>query len=372
VQLLLLLIFSLAGLAQELTLGHTNSYNLILKSNSCEKIIEDHQSICSWKELLNKEFKAPRIDESFCEDRGLDKRRTIVSSCLPEFTKKNHKRKIYKDGANCWGTAMSFKRISKKPRFIWSKEMIYWMNSPLCRKLESSEEKRPGDIINVYGPEYFFGDDSKTKGDHFWDALYPNRYLKSPVATGYTGYHNFLHSETYLSDRLTFGKDSPNKLDRFNFNKLNEVYGRSRNIKCQENGDLSPHFREYLNDPKDLEVGGCKYFTTIHRCEDFKNYFSRLELSEGQKQVLREIDQLQGIQETLFPLLMDQEFELSNIEIDKMIKIADHSSSLSLEQLATKSLSEKSEMLNTLRFFTAQGIRKTLELADLIEATEAL
>ncbi len=371
-QVLLILIFSLASFAGEVTLGYTNSYNLILKSNSCKEILEDHQNICDWKSLLEKDFISPKIDESFCQERGADKFRTIVSSCLPKFTKKNHKRKIFKDGANCWGTAMSFKSLSKKPRFIWSKEMIYWMNSPICRKLENFEEKRPGDIINVYGPEYFFGDDSKTKGDHFWDALYPNRLLKSPVTTGYTGYHNFLHSETYLSKRLTFGKDSPNKLDRFNFNKLNEVYGRARTKKCQENGDLSPHFREYLNNPRDLEVGGCKYFTTIHRCEDFTDFFSKLELNKEQKQLLIDINTLKDIQERLFPLLMDQETIISKSKIEKMVIKADSASSLALEQLATKNLNKIDEMLNTLKFFTAQGIRKTLELADLIEPTEAL
>lgn len=250
--------------------------------------------------------------------------------------------------------------------------MIYWMNSPICRKLEAGEEKRPGDIIHVYGPEYFFGDHSKTKGDHFWNALYPKRFLRSPVESGYTGYHNFLHSETYLSKRITFGKDSPNKLDRFNFNKLNEVYGRSRTKECQENGALSPHYREYLNRPKNLDQDGCKYFTIVSRCQDFKTYFSNENLNGEENQILKEIDKLQEIQKGLFSLLMIKETKITEQKIKEMIAIADQASSIALEQLGTQNLSKNHEMLLTWKYFSAEGIRKSLELADLVEASEAL
>src|SRR5690606_12786584 len=125
--------------------------------------------------------------------------------------------------------------------FIWSQEMTYWMNSPLCRKLDVGEEKRPGDLIGMYGPEYTFKrDELAEKGIHFWKALYPNRVNPSPVSEGYSGYHHFLHTETYLTQDLSFGKDSPNKDDRFEFHRLNEVYGRPRTSECQEVQQMDP------------------------------------------------------------------------------------------------------------------------------------
>lgn len=90
---------------------------------------------------------------------------------------------------------------------MWPEELGYWMASPMCRKLSVVEPKKAVDIINVYGPEYLFEGDlvAKDAGTEFWQLLYPGRTNTSiKESLGYTGHQRLLHSETYISDKLSF------------------------------------------------------------------------------------------------------------------------------------------------------------------------
>jgi hypothetical protein len=69
---------------------------------------------------------------------------------------------------------------------------------------------------------------------------------------------------------------------------------------------------------------------------------------------------------------MIKETKITEQKIKEMIAIADQASSIALEQLGTQNLSKNHEMLLTWKYFSAEGIRKSLELADLVEASEAL
>lgn len=367
-----MLALALNVLADAPIISYGAANELILKGVDCQSLIESHTSICEWKKSNEPEFVIPKIPRT-CKPAGKGLVSVTISSCLPKFVKSYHHKKLVRSGANCWGTAMSFKQLSTKPRFLWSEEIVYWMNSPVCRKLEVGEDKKPGDIINVYGPEYLFESSfEKDKGYHFWDALYPNRITVPPYTSGYSGYHNFLHSETYISKDLAFGKDSPSKDDRFDFHPLNEVYGRSRDTECQENQSLEPHSREYQKSPKEIKDSRCGYFSIAYRCENIPAYFKRQELSPDEQQILKKIKSLQVIQERLFPLQTVLSHSLSVIEIKSMVKQADETAKQSLGEMKNSKLQKNHEMLLVLQYFTANGIRKSLEQARLIPATESL
>ncbi|WP_408097854.1 hypothetical protein ACJVC5_02750 [Peredibacter sp. HCB2-198] len=358
--------------ASNLSISYSSSNDLLLTAPACETLISEHKAICQWKKVLDPSFKIPAISNS-CKKIAANKYSITVSNCLPEFVKANQHKKLAKSGANCWGTAMSFKKISTRPRFIWSQEMKYWLDSPVCRKLNLNEQKLPGDIISTFGPEFIFEkDEASNKGNQFWEALYPGRLLISTIDRSYSGYHHMLHSETYISDKITFGKDSPNQLDKFEFHHTNEVYGRSKDVDCQENQKLTPHYREYQNQPRPIKGSKCDYFSLAYRCENFVEYFSKQDLTTSQEDVLVEIKRLQGIQDKLFPLLTVPGKTFTKAELNQMLKEADAVAADSLEELKTPSLEKNTEMLLTLKYFTAQGIRKSLELADLIPPTEAL
>ena len=332
-------------------ISYSPTNDLILTSKSCSELQAQSEAICAWS-------KKPQVRNT-CRKTQSGYALT-VSSCLPDFVKQFQNKKNVRSGANCWGTALSFKKHAIKPRFIWSQEMTYWLNSPLCRKLSVGEKKMPGDLINMFGPEYAFGKDETTNtGYKFWEALYPGRNLKSAVENGYTGYHHFLHTETYVSDILTFGKDSPSKDDKFSFKQMNEVYGRPRETECQENQALDPHFREYQNPPKEIRGSKCAYFSVAYRCENFEEYFKTTELDEVLK-----------TQEKLFPLLTILGTKFSKSQVESMVKLADEKAREALNELEHSSLEKKDEMLLVWKYFSAEGIRKSLELADLIPATE--
>jgi len=356
--------------ANDISFYQTKSNNLIIKSNDCELLLKQREAICSWKKTIDDDFTWSSAKS--CHKSKYGGHYLNVSTCLPKFVKENQNKKLLNTGANCWGTALSFKGISKRPRFVWTEEIMYWQNSPICKKVAVQDELEAGDIINIYGPEYIFERDEFSKGTKFWNALYPSRVTAAPVQSGYSGYHNFLHSETYISDELTFGKESPNKLDQFTFRNMREVYGRSRNKNCQENQSLSPHIREYQKKPKSIKGSKCDYFSIAYRCQNLNDYLEKQSLSLADKENLIVIEDLSKIQDSLFELQKRSNKYLTSFEIKRIVKLADNISSISLNELANGSFSKTSEMILTQKYFTAQGLRKALEQALLIPSTEIL
>lgn len=351
---LLPLLILISGTASaSVGISYTPANDLVLTAKSCDVLIKQHEAICAWNKSPLPSKTCRKTQNGFA---------ITVSSCLPKFVKENQNKKNYKSGANCWGTALSFKGHAQKPRFIWSEEMNYWIDSPLCRKLAPHEKKLPGDIINIIGPEYVFAkEEPSNKGYRFWEALYPGRLTPSPVESGYSGYHNFLHSETFITDEITFGKESPNKDDKFMFRPMNEVYGRSRETDCQENQALEPHWREYQKEPREIRGSKCAYFSLAYRCENFQEYFKT-----------NELDDLLQTQEKLFPLLRVLGTKFTNAQVNQMLKLADEKAEDALDELSRTSYEKKDEMLLVWKYFSAAGIRKSLELADLTPPTEEL
>lgn len=365
-------VLSISVYADDLKIGFTQSNSLILRSKSCDNLVKQYNNICAWKKSNDISFEIPSINNSQCIKETNGNYKVIISSCLPKLAKDHHHKKLYKSGANCWGTAMSFKDISIRPRFLWGEEMQYWQNSPVCRKLDVGEKKRAGDILNIYGPEYIFQDDDYSKGSSYWEALFPNRLTVAPVKSGYSGYHNFLHSETFITDELTFGKDSPNYDDRFGFHNMREVYGRSRDKDCQENQSLSTYNREYQNPPKSIKGSKCDYLSLAYRCESIKEYFLKQELSIQEQEIFEEVLDLLKLQDQLFPLISTYGTKYSQNEILNFLKIADSVSDQTILELKGFTGSKTEEMLLTWKYFTAEGIRKSLELAELTKPTERL
>jgi hypothetical protein len=362
----------LASAAPEVSIGYTKKNSLILKADNCETLQEEYKKICDWKKTVDPLFSVPENEKPYCKTLSNGKKRIIISKCLPKLVKNYQKKRHYQDGPNCWGTAMSLKGISIIPRYVWSEEMVYWQESPLCRRLDVDEPIVAGDIMNIYGPEYIFDRNDYTKGTKFFETLYPNRMQSTSITSGYSGFHNFLHSETYISKRISFGKESPNKLDRFSVNQINEVYGRSRDVECQENQTMVPNMRENDNKPENMSNTNCRgYFSNAYRCENFNQYFEVNIVNSEQRVLKDEIEELKLIQKEVFKFQMVPGFTLPISRVKTLLEKLDRISVASLEELG-KPMDKTTEMLHTLRYFTAHGIRKNLEYAGLTEATELL
>ncbi|MBC7427361.1 MAG: hypothetical protein H7336_02035 [Bacteriovorax sp.] len=348
---------------------------LIISGSNCDQLLKQERALCVWKKKVEPEFIIPAELSQKClpDKKGLIK--LVISTCLPEFAKNYQNKKLINDGPNCWGTAMSFNKLDPKPRFIWPEEMMYWINnSPLCKKLSAGEEKLPGDIINVYAPEKMDELEriEKDAGTKFWDSLYPNRYtavVPDPSGSNYTGFHRLLHSVTYISDSLAFGKDSPAKDDHFYFHPMNEVYGRPglESKECQENQSLIPYIREYQKAPQKIRGSKCSYFSLVYRCENFADYFSKLKLKESDTAIWKNVQSLQGIQEKLFPLLTSHNKILEDSEVTHMLALADMTAKNAAAELQKTKLEKNREMLLTMQYFAAAGIRQTLEQFELVK-----
>lgn len=338
-----------------------------MTGSSCEELLNQQAAICEWKRNLNE--KSGAVNK--CQKLG-NKFQLKVSGCLPEFVKTYQNKKQVYAGANCWGTALSFKKHSLLPRFVWSEEMSYWLDSPICRVLDVGEKKQAGDIITIFSPEYLFSsqDWSQGRGRTFWDKLYPGRYQLPLRNDGYSGFHTILHSETYISDKLSFGKDSPFSGDRYKFQKLIDVYGRSRDERCQEAQKLRPHLREYANEPKSIARSLCDYFSLAYRCQNFDEYFQEQVLTESEKAIWDEVNYLNSLQKTLFKLSFAGTL-ISDPEKEQMLKLSATYSKEALQQM-TMNLGKNYEMLAVLKYFSAEAVVKAFEQAELIEAIEPL
>lgn len=359
--------------SQELGISVGGKHELILTGSNCEMLLKQQAALCSWKKKVVTNFTPAALAKS-CQVVKKGKYKLTLLDCLPEFAKEYQDKKLIHDGPNCWGTAMSFHKLSTKPRFMWPQEMQYWMDSPVCRKLNVGEARMPGDVINVYAPEKIPANDriENDPGTKFWQALYPKRYTVAPdpsvTGSEYTGYHRLLHSVTYVSEELAFGKDSPAFDDKFYFHPMAEVYGRPRTDKsCQENQSLTPYLRENQKEPIEIRGSKCSYFSSAYRCESFPEYFGKKNLSGDNLDKWKNIQSLQGLQEKLFPILTSSNKVLEQCEITLILAVADLTMKSATEELKNPKLTKEREELLVMEYFSAAGIRKTLELAKLVK-----
>ena len=153
---------------------------------------------------------------------------------------------------------------------------------------------------------------------------------------------------------------------------MNEVYGRSRDKDCQENNKLSPWLRENGQEQKNIKGSKCDYFSNAYRCSSFEDYLKTENLTDEQNKMKIELIHLQTIQQRLFGLLKNSQFKLSKNEVKDYLGLADKESDKALIRLREENLDKLTEMLVTLKYFSAEGIRKSLELANLTEPTERL
>lgn len=369
---LFIILVSLSAISygEEFAIRRGSKKELILTGSSCTKLIQQRTALCEWKKKVEPAFVAKKDPYSCTVTKG---RATLpILNCLPTFTKNYHNLKLVKSGPNCWGTAMSFKKHSLKPRFMWPEEIEYWIDSPICRKLDVGEAREPGDIVNVYGPEYLMKEELNEvdAGTKFRDALFPGRF-KAAHREGYTGYHRLLHSITYVTNDLAFGKDSPSKDDQFYYHPMSEVYGRPRSeVDCQENQSLEPYRREYDKQPKEIRDSKCGYFSTAHRCSQFPQYFADQNLNAEDQVILSRIQPLQELQENIFPLIVSLNNVLPKSEVNMIVRTADLAMARSLTELGKPNLDKNRELLLTLEYFTAAGLKYSLFQAKLIPSAD--
>lgn len=268
--------------------------------------------------------------------------------------------KMTHHGPNCWGTALYLKGISVSPRFVGAAEMTYWQESPLCRALEIDETIEPGDILNVYGPEYTFAMDMfLTEGQSFINLLEPGRYYPAS-REAYTGFHRLLHSETFVTNSHVFGKESPHRDDAFKITPLTEVYGRPRgSSECQESPILTPHLRQFTNTPRSIRGSKCGYFSKVYRCRDFKELIDFTEVDEYF------LSSIEAYQRRIFEVVTSHSGQLSPKERKEMMEFAHtHLAEIKLQILSVQS--EQARVFLTWKFFSTYSIMEGIRWLETV------
>jgi hypothetical protein len=187
--------------------------------------------------------------------------------------------------------------------------------------------------------------------------------------SGYSGYHNFLHSETYISKRISFGKESPNKDDKFLVNVIDDIYGRSNDRDCQENQSIIPNRRENNNKPEDIRSAKCGgYFSNAYRCQNFNEYFKKNIVNSEQERILIEIEELKLIQKELFKFQMTPGFTMKKSEVKSLLEKVDSISEASLKALE-QPITNSKESLDIIERLEA-SMNQATNLIDALKSIE--
>lgn len=287
----------------------------------------------------------------------------------PQWVKSTPGRKLAQHGPNCWGTTLSLQGITSRPRFAWPEEILYWTQSPYCQIVPTHSPLQRGDWIHVYGPEYLFAEEENLKvlqtlgieedpGFQFVQTLAPETLGPRPKPTdrGYTGYQKLFHSVTVVNPQWVFGKDSPNRDDRFYFHRLSEVYARpGGKNSCQENSEVTPLLRNAATRSIDPNQRKCQYLSQAHRCD-----FKRANL-----QTSPELTELQTIETAGFRSILQTQSPAKGATVKLQLKRAHELRKLALDQLASRGVGmiyDSFEMQWTQVYFTASAILKTYAL----------
>ncbi len=345
-----------------LVLGFTNSNDLILRSDDCQELVNQKKALCNWKSQMEPEFD-PNIviDKNSCRSDSKKKYQIRASECMPKKIKEVHLRPNYEHGPNCWGSATHTVGIAPKPRFVSNYEFDYWLNhSPLCRKLEPGEKILTGDIISQYNVIHETEKKIKYRKNvlGLFDRLHPGRF-NPEILTKTQGYHQYMHTEVFLTDKLVYGKVSPNAQNNFRFIPMKDFFRRGSDRECIENQNREPVLREYDNEP----IYGlwtrskCAYFTLAFRCENLQSYLSKQKLSSTSQDILAKTEELHKIYESkIFSSVFDKSFKLKLKEKNKLIEFASEQKELALAKLVEVQGQDLDTHLTVLWFFTAQGI----------------
>lgn len=360
ISFLLAAFFTLNAHATDFKISTNSSGEIFLKGPQCNELLKQKEELARWN------TSSPPL-VSGCQNTS-ESFSVSLNQVLPSFVSNLHQKKLYAAGPNCWGTALYFKAMSPVPRFVYPQEMLFWLQSPLCQKLDQGEALQTGDIINVFAPEYLVTDEEYVENDagtDFWKALFFNRFTqarRNSNGSHYTGYHTLFHSVTVASSALVFGKDSQLAEDRFYLHLLSEMYGRPRDEEfCKENQSIEPHLREYQKDPLNIKAEKCPYFTNAYRCQNFNQYFKNQNLSIEQKDLLHKIESLKKKQEILFSYVTKMNFSISQSMKNLYAEEANQNSQQALRQLKTHPLDKNLEMLLTLQYFSAEAIKTSLQ-----------
>ena len=195
---------------------------LLMKGASCELIQKQGVALSHWKEKLHEGTSS--LESCQCKSQGDCS--MSIDSVLPKFVAEIYGTKAEYGGPNCWNAVLVAGKFIPNLRFSTPEEMSFWMDSPLCREMESSEVLQPGDIMAI-------------------------RHV------GEGEVHGFV----YVTDELTFSKNAYYRKDAYLLQNPDPIF-------TQYGAPEGCRKKESAKDPK------CRNYVTYYRCGLLDDYLA--------------------------------------------------------------------------------------------------
>lgn len=239
------------------------SNDFVLVGVSCESLATQAKALASWSKTKSKA-------ECQCLKNQCE---LVVTELIPSFAKKTNGVCTVNSGPNCWNTALISSGVLSSQRYTTPEEMKFWMSSPLCKKRESPDKPRPGDIVAIRG--------------------------------GAGSYSVDLHGFVYISDELSFGKNGPEINDPYEFKKTSEVFKVNQIPKeCQ----TSRH-------------SDCLKWAEYYQCESMESYLAQNPIKNSEQKLLWNSVEAQECSSA--SVLSIGAVELNRVALESMMKLAD-------------------------------------------------
>ncbi len=114
---------------------------IILSHKDCAVLSQDLIALAKWTQLADQRTcHAPKVKE---DANGCV---AHLGDCVPQHVQKFHGKHPDFDGPNSWNLALVLAKLLPALRFTTPGEFAFYINSPLCRKLETDAPPQTGDI----------------------------------------------------------------------------------------------------------------------------------------------------------------------------------------------------------------------------------
>ncbi len=216
---------------------------LNLISNSCNNLEIEYKAISQWVTRVEGKINSHPMPSCVCEANicSIDIKKTTT-----KFTQAQQGKLNEFMGPNCYNSALVTAGILPHANYTSRVEMNFWMNSPLCREKDLSEEISPGDIIAI-----------KDNGQ-------------------------FYHGMVHISENLIFSKNGNSTNGHYYFDTQKSLYS-DKGYDIKKECERIP-----LN--RDENTNQCQRSVHIFSCQTWDDFIKDSELSPQKKEILEDIN----------------------------------------------------------------------------------
>lgn len=247
-----------------------DSSKVMLEGNSCKQLEKEAAAIAAWTNRIGE------IPEKFKCNCHKHRCAIDVTNIVPSLVKQTQGSCASFDGPNCWNGALVVSKLTSNLRYTSSKEMAFWMKSPLCKERATGEAPVPGDIIAI----------REKTGEEV---------------------HGFIH----LTENLSFSKNGYSKTRPYSLQSPEHVYREYKVPKSCQGVFQKP--------------AGCKVWSNVYACISVSEYFEKHPIKDEEaKAVWMELEasDCEVSNQSFTPVLNEELLLLANTSLASIKELA--------------------------------------------------